>query len=119
MIRISDNELKERAKKVKYFFSDIDGTLTDGTSVYTANGEYAKSFSLRDGAGVYLLKKTGIEVGFITGENSEIVQKRAEKLKLKYCFSGIDNKLQCMSDFCSNLNITLDEIGRASCRERV
>lgn len=100
-------ELSNKAEQIIYFFTDVDGTLTDGTVLYSVHGEYLKQFSFKDGTGFYLLQKIGITAGIITRENSEIVSQRAEKLKLKYCFLGIDNKLKFLEDFLDSQNCTL------------
>jgi len=100
-------ELSDKAEQITFFFTDVDGTLTDGTAFYSAQGEYLKRFSFRDGAGFYLLNKLGITGGMITRENSEIVSRRAEKLQLKYCFLGIKNKLKFLEDFMLSQNCTL------------
>ena len=82
MKEISNNLLREKAAKIKWFFCDIDGTLTDGGVYYSPEGELLKRFSLRDGTGFFLLKQCGIKTGFITTENSPIVEQRAKKLKI-------------------------------------
>jgi YrbI family 3-deoxy-D-manno-octulosonate 8-phosphate phosphatase len=107
---IFNRKLRNRAKKIKFFFTDVDGTLTDGTIYYSENGELMKRFSFKDGAGFYLLKKMGITAGIITGENSMIVLRRAEKLGLKYCFLGVEDKLAYMRNFAISQKITLENI---------
>jgi len=102
--------LSDKASRISYFFSDVDGTLTNGTVLYSAQGEYLKQFSFRDGTGFHLLKKLGVTGGIITGENSDIVSRRAEKLKLSHCFLGIDNKLDFLNDFLHVQNCTLDNL---------
>jgi YrbI family 3-deoxy-D-manno-octulosonate 8-phosphate phosphatase len=102
--------LKAKALKIKYFFSDVDGSLTDGCIYYSAKGEEMKKFSYIDGTGFLLLRKAGILVGIITGENSEIVSRRAEKLQLDYCYNGAIDKFEIMRKFVSNNRCKLDEI---------
>ena len=41
-----DNALKEKLEQIKLLICDVDGVLTDGTLIYTTNGEEAKNFSL-------------------------------------------------------------------------
>lgn len=109
-MEISHKELQERAAKIKWFFCDIDGTLTDGCVYYSPEGELLKKFSLRDGTGFFLLRQAGIKTGFITTENSPIVEQRAKKLKIdKYIF-GTHRKLEAMQDFVSQEGLTLDNI---------
>jgi YrbI family 3-deoxy-D-manno-octulosonate 8-phosphate phosphatase len=105
-----NSAISENAKKIRFFFSDVDGTLTDGSTYYSAKGEELKKFSHIDGTGFFLLKKLGIDAGFITGENSEIVKRRAEKLTLKYCFLGVQDKLAYMNHFAEKHGCLLENI---------
>jgi YrbI family 3-deoxy-D-manno-octulosonate 8-phosphate phosphatase len=107
---LNKSRLRRKAKKVKWFFADVDGSLTDGCTYYSARGEEMKKFSHIDGTGFMLLRKAGIKFGFITGEDTEIVTRRAEKLKADKCFLGANNKLAILKDFAEKENITLDEI---------
>ena len=109
-MEISHKELKERAAKIKWFFCDIDGTLTDGCVYYSADGELLKKFSLRDGAGFFLLREAGIKTGFISTENSPIVEQRAKKLKIDKFIFGTHKKLEAMQEFISQEGLTLENI---------
>ena len=110
MKEISHKELQERAAKIKWIFCDIDGTLTDGCVYYSPEGELLKKFSLRDGTGFFLLRHAGIKTGFITTENSPIVEQRANKLKVdKYIF-GTHRKLEAMQEFVRQEELTLENI---------
>jgi 3-deoxy-D-manno-octulosonate 8-phosphate phosphatase (KDO 8-P phosphatase) len=86
-------DLKEKARNIKLVISDCDGVLTDGCVYYSSMGEELKKFSLRDGMGVERLRKIcGVETGIMTRENSQIVARRAEKLKIKHLYMGIEEK---------------------------
>ena len=103
-------DLRRRAAKIKWFFCDIDGTLTDGSVYYSPEGELLKKFSLRDGTGFFLLRQCGIKTGFITTECSPIVEQRAKKLKIdKYIF-GTHQKLEAMQAFVNEEGISLENI---------
>ena len=110
MMEISLEELRQRATKIKWFFCDIDGTLTDGCVYYSSEGEYLKKFSLRDGTGFFLLKQCGIKTGFITTENSPIVARRAKKLNVDKYIYGTHRKLEVMKEFCVAEGISLENI---------
>ena len=90
--------------------TDIDGVWTDGGMFYTAEGDVMKCFSVKDGWGVAMLHRYKIPIAIMTGENSMIVQRRAEKLKIDYCFLGVQNKVECARQLCSKLGVTLDEV---------
>ena len=75
--------INERAAKIRLVLTDVDGVLTDSGVYYGKDGEVMKRFSIRDGMGVERLRDAGIEVGIVTGEKSESVVKRAEKLHIE------------------------------------
>lgn len=102
--------LKAKAAKIKWFFCDIDGTLTDGCVYYSPKGELLKKFSLRDGTGFFLLKQVGIKTGFITTECSPIVEQRAKKLKIDKYIYGTHRKLESMKLFLEEHKISLENI---------
>jgi len=68
--------LLDRAKKIKLFLMDVDGTLTGGGGVCLISppggGEILemKVFNAKDGAGLTLAHIMGIKTGFITGRKS-------------------------------------------------
>src|SRR5271170_3898872 len=68
-------EVLDRARKIKLFLMDVDGTLTDGSVNLISlpnNGGVAemKGFNSQDGAGLKLAHIMGIRTGFITGRKS-------------------------------------------------
>jgi YrbI family 3-deoxy-D-manno-octulosonate 8-phosphate phosphatase len=79
----------------KLIITDIDGVWTDGGMYYDNAGGELKKFNTSDSAGVLLCRELGIEVAIITGENTEIVSRRAEKLKIKLVFQGVKDKVSC------------------------
>ena len=89
--------------------TDIDGVWTDGGMYYTAEGDVMKRFSVKDGWGVSLLRTQGIPVAILTGENTPIVQCRAEKLKIEHCYLGVTDKVETATRLCQELGITLKE----------
>ncbi len=91
--------------QIKLVLTDIDGVWTDGGMYYDQTGNEWKKFNTSDSAGVLFLKKLDIPVGIITGENTEIVARRASKLKIDYLFQGISDKLSVAKSLCEKLNI--------------
>lgn len=90
---IVNNEQAIRAKKIKLLLTDCDGVLTDAGVYYSARGEEMKRFSLRDGMGVERLRNLcGVDTGIVTGENSPIVSRRAEKLQMTHVYLGVKDK---------------------------
>ena len=97
-------------KKPKLILTDIDGVWTDGGMYYDQTGNEWKKFHTYDSAGVLFAHQNEIPVGIITGEDTEIVARRAAKLKVDYLFQGVRNKLEVAENLCKQLNISLDEV---------
>lgn len=110
MKEISLDVLRQKAAKIKWFFCDIDGTLTDGGIYYSPEGELLKRFSLRDGTGFFLLRQCGIKAGFITTENSPIVEQRAKKLKIEKYIYGTHRKVEAMKEFLATEGLTIEDV---------
>ncbi len=102
--------LPEKAKKIKLVATDIDGVWTNGVMYYTENGDFMKAFSTYDGMAVKLLRNAGIPVIIMTGEQSEIVSKRASKLGIERVYLGENEKLKRLKYVCADLELNLDEI---------
>lgn len=80
--------LEDRARAVRLVVLDVDGVLTDGRINIAADGEIFKSFFVRDGLGIKMLQKTGIEVAILTGRTSAIVAERARELGITRVLQG-------------------------------
>jgi N-acylneuraminate cytidylyltransferase len=103
---------KMNTPKIKLFFSDVDGTLTDAGMYYSENGDELKKFNTHDGKGFEILRNAGIKTGLITSEITDIVEHRAKKLKVDYLFQGASNngKLEIIKDVCFKEGVSLDEV---------
>lgn len=94
----------------KLVLTDIDGVWTDGGMYYDQTGNEWKKFNTSDSAGVLWCKKMKIPVGIITGEDTEIVKRRAEKLKISILHQGISDKLTVAKTICKELQISLNDV---------
>jgi 3-deoxy-D-manno-octulosonate 8-phosphate phosphatase (KDO 8-P phosphatase) len=85
--------LRKRAQNIKLLLLDVDGVLTDGGIFIDDRGVETKRFDVRDGQGITLLRRAGIEVGFITGRSSESVRRRARELGVKLLYQRVRVKI--------------------------
>ncbi len=90
--------------------TDIDGVWTDGGMYYDQTGNEWKKFNTSDSAGVLFAHRLNIPVGIITGEETKIVERRAEKLKIDYLYQGVSDKLSVAKEICKKLGITLQDV---------
>lgn len=95
---------------IKLVLTDIDGVWTDAGMYYDQTGNELKKFNTYDSAGVLWCKMLNIPVGILTGETTEIVKRRADKLKIDYLFQGVTDKVNIAKDLCNQLGITLKQV---------
>lgn len=98
------------AKLPKLILTDIDGVWTDGGMYYDQEGMELKKFHTYDSAGVLFAHHLGIPVGILTGENTNIVKRRSNKLKIDYLYLGCKDKVSVVKNLCSQLGITMEDV---------
>jgi 3-deoxy-D-manno-octulosonate 8-phosphate phosphatase (KDO 8-P phosphatase) len=113
-------EVLARARKIKLFLMDVDGTLTDGgvclISAVTVNESAPatvtemKVFNAQDGQGLSLAHTMGIETGFITGRRSPAVAQRAKELKVRFVYLGQAKKTQAFEECLEKAGVTEDQV---------
>lgn len=107
-------DLHARARKIKLFLMDVDGTLTDGgvCLISTPGVEgfsELKVFNAKDGAGLKLAGIMGIRTGFITGRKSFAVQQRANELSVDYVYQGQETKMAAFEECMKRAGVTEEE----------
>ena len=97
---------------IRLFLTDVDGVLTDGGMYYTESGDEFKKFNTRDGMAFELLRQAGIKTGLITSENTQIVARRATKIKADYLCQGQRDggKLGAAAEICEREGFSLREV---------
>lgn len=94
----------------KLVITDIDGVWTDGGMYYDQTGNEWKKFNTSDSAGVLFLRHLNIPLAIISGEHTEIVKRRAEKLKINFLFQGVKDKLSVAKELVLSQNISMGEV---------
>lgn len=94
----------------KLILTDIDGCWTDGGMYYDQTGNELKKFNTYDSAGVLFAHRLGIPVGIITGEKTEIVRRRAEKLKVDHLFQGVADKRAVLDRLVADMGISYSDV---------
>ena len=96
--------------KIRGLALDVDGVLTDGTFWWGAGGEEFKRFSFVDIMGVSRARKAGIILALISGEDSPLVDRYAQKFEIKDCFKRCKDKAAALREFASRRGLPLAEI---------
>lgn len=88
----SKEDLLNIARHIKLVILDVDGVLTDGSIILDNEENEFKSFHVRDGHGIKMLKKAGLIVAMITGRQSKVVERRARELGITEVFQRCHDK---------------------------
>jgi len=110
MSHIIDADLIARFRSTRLLSLDLDGTLTDGGLYYAEDGSELRKYFVQDGFGILLVKEAGIEVCLITMSDTPAIQKRIERLKIRFGHMGVRDKLPRLQQICAELGIGLDEV---------
>lgn len=95
----------ELAKGIKMLVLDVDGVLTEGHVTMTDDADEIKNFNVRDGHGIKMLQRSGIEVAILTGRKSKVVAHRASDLGIKYLIQGSLRKADGIAELCQQAGI--------------
>jgi len=90
--------LSEKLKMVVLLILDVDGVLTDGKIIIDDLGNESKNFNVRDGHGLKLLMRGGVDVAFLTGRESKVVKRRADELGIKDVYQGVKDKAKVLGE---------------------
>jgi len=95
---------------IELIILDVDGTLTDGSIIYSNNGEELKNFDVKDGLAVASwTKKLGKKAAIITGRKSQLVERRAKELGITHLYQGFDNKDEILEKILQEENLTWEQ----------
>jgi len=97
-------------KKIRLLLLDVDGVMTDGRIIYDNHGGETKAFDVKDGHGLKLIQRAGIQVGIITGRESAVVARRAEELGIELVYQGAKNKILPFREILLKLALQPEEV---------
>jgi YrbI family 3-deoxy-D-manno-octulosonate 8-phosphate phosphatase len=105
-----NSKIMNKMKNIKLVLTDVDGVLTDGGMYYSSKGDIMKKFFVRDGMGVTLLKKNGINTVIVTKEKNQIITQWFKKMKVKKLYDGVLDKGGILNKICVTFNVKPKEI---------
>lgn len=97
-------------KKIKMIISDVDGVWTDGSIYVGIENSELKKFNVNDGAGVALLRQSGIKLALISGRKSNATALRASELRIDDVYNGTLNKIPPYEELKLKYDLTDSEI---------
>lgn len=103
-------DVEQRAARVKLLLMDCDGVLTDGRIWIFEGDDEQKGFHTRDGLGIDLWHRAGLQSGIISGHVSAAVDRRAQQLGMTFVRQGCEDKLAVFSEMLDQAAVTAAEV---------
>jgi len=88
---------------------DVDGVLTDGGFWWGANGEEWKRFCFGDVMGLSLARRAGFVLALVSGEDSPLVDRYAEKMLIRYVVKGCRDKAGALRQLATQAGLAVEE----------
>lgn len=102
--------MDQRFENIRLLLLDVDGVMTDGRIVYDNQGVETKAFDVKDGHGLKLLQRAGVQVGIITGRESQVVAHRAKELGIEILYQGAKDKLVPYEEILESLGLIGEQV---------
>lgn len=103
-------EHRDRLKKIKMLILDVDGVMTDGRVFWVEGTGWTRMFSIKDGYGLKLLMKAGVDVAVISGGDSKSVRERASFLGIKHVYLGDENKIIALEKIMRDTGFAYEQL---------
>jgi len=117
MADITQDNLKQRAARIKLLLMDVDGVLTDGRliNVSAPDGSMleTKAFDSQDGIALQWLSWNGIATGVISGRLSPATAERAKQVKMTYVYQGHIEKIPILEEILAKSGIAPEDTAYA------
>ncbi len=105
-----DERLIAKIRQIRLLVLDVDGVMTDGRIIMDHEGRETKNFSVKDGHGMKVLMRYGVDVILVTGRKSTVVEHRARDLGIGEIHQGVHNKLEIAEAILRNRSMNYDHM---------
>ena len=86
---------------------DIDGVITDGSGILNPSDEYEPRFDFHDLDAVTSARRAGFRVVFVTGEDSKLIDRIANRFGVERVTRGAKDKVLALESLALDLDIPL------------
>ncbi|MGZ6370515.1 MAG: KdsC family phosphatase [Bdellovibrionota bacterium] len=97
-------------KKIKLLILDVDGVMTDGRVFWLDGHGWTRHFHIKDGYGLKVLMKAGIDVAVISGGDSQDVRTRMQFLNIKHVFLGDEDKIKALDKIVETTKLKTEQM---------
>ena len=110
MRQATRGNLFERAAAIRLIVLDVDGVLTDGGIAYDSEQREIKTFNIRDGLGISLGVRAGLQFAIITARESPMVTRRAKELGIAHVIQNTRTKRPALETLIRKLRLDAAQV---------
>ena len=90
---------KEDIARCEAFVFDVDGVMTDGGIIPTADGDFIRRYNAKDGYALAYAVKHGYKVCIITGGRGRTLEHRLRMLGIERFYTDCMDKIRAMREY--------------------
>jgi 3-deoxy-D-manno-octulosonate 8-phosphate phosphatase (KDO 8-P phosphatase) len=109
-----NQDIRQRASRIRLILMDVDGVLTDGKYFHVPHPQgglfEVKMFDSQDGIALQWLHRAGIKTGLISGRDAESTRERARSSRMAYCYMGSTEKLPIFQEILADSGLQPEQI---------
>ena len=107
---LAPEAVDSRLAATRLLVLDVDGVLTAGGIFMDFEGREYKRFDVRDGHGIKLLQRFGVDVAIITGRRSGVVEQRARELGIEHVIQGALRKGEAFNELLATTGADPEQV---------
>lgn len=110
----ANQDIRQRASRIRLILMDVDGVLTDGKYFHVPHPQgglfEVKMFDSQDGIALQWLHRAGIKTGLISGRDAESTRERARSSHMAYCYMGSTEKLPIFQEILADSGLQPEQV---------
>jgi YrbI family 3-deoxy-D-manno-octulosonate 8-phosphate phosphatase len=95
---------------IRIILMDVDGVLTDGKVIIDSLGNEFKTIDFRDIDAIFEMKRQGLKVGLLTGEDTPMTLFFRERFKPDFFYNGCKDKTSALNQILAQTGASDDEV---------
>ena len=96
---------KEAIAQVDTFVFDVDGVMTDGGIIPTAEGDFIRRYNAKDGYALAYAVKSGYRVCIITGGRGKTLEQRLRMLGIRRYYLDCMDKIAALRSYLTEAGV--------------
>ena len=101
---------KEDIARIEAMIFDVDGVLTDGRIIPTAEGDFIRCYNCKDGYALAYAIRHGYRVCVITGGYGKILERRLRMLGMQDFYIDCMDKISTLREYMKKYNLNPENV---------